>query len=137
MGLDMRKFATGFLRPDDVRDGARVEKIVNVYEHEKYNRPVLDLESGAQFTLNESNTRILNKAWGFDSDDFLDQELELSLGHYKDWREDPPVEKETVVVRPLSPAKPTAGNGAQPRPRPAPPVPVRGVRSDMDDEIPF
>jgi hypothetical protein len=29
--------------------------------------------------------------------------LELSLGHYNDWHADPPVEKETVVVRPIKP----------------------------------
>ena len=44
--MDMRKYSSGPIKPDDVRDGPRQEKIVNVYEHEKYGCPVLEFESG-------------------------------------------------------------------------------------------
>jgi len=131
--MDMREFGTGFIKPDDVRDGPRLEKIIHIYRSEKYGCPVLELESGDQFSLNATNNRILCKAWGFESDDWLQLELELALGHYKDWRSDPPEEKETVMVRAISPRKSSADNGgakAVPAPRPRP-------RDDMSDEIPF
>lgn len=130
--MDMRKYASGFIKPDDVRDGPRTDKIINVFISEKYNCPVLELESGDQFLVNNTNTKILNKAWGWDSDDWINQIVEFSLGHYKDWRADPPEEKETVAVRAVSPRQPAADDGgtkavAAPRPR----------ASDMNDDIPF
>ena len=33
------------------------------------------------------------------ANDWIGQELELSLGTYKDWKTDPPVDKETVKVQ--------------------------------------
>jgi hypothetical protein len=131
--MDMRKFSSGFIKPDDVRDGPRQETIINIYTSEKYGCPVLEFESGDQFSLNNTNNKILMKAWGFDGDLWLSLELELSLGHYKDWNTDPPEEKETVVVRPISTRQPSSdsgGNKAVPAPRPRP-------RDDMSDEIPF
>jgi hypothetical protein len=62
--MDMRKFGSGFIKPDDVRDGPRLERIINVYESEKYGCPVLEFASGDQFSLNATNTKILSKAWG-------------------------------------------------------------------------
>ena len=143
--MDMRKYATGFIKTDDVRDGPLQDRIVNVYESEKFQRPVLELASGNQFTVNNTNCAILNRAWGWKSQDWLDQDLEFFLGHYKDWRENPPKECETVVLRPLSPrkasasggdTKPSADNGgAKAQAGPAPPA--RTASDDLDDSIPF
>jgi hypothetical protein len=130
--MDMRKYGSGFIKPDDVRDRPRQERIINIYESEKYGCPVFEFESGDQFSLNATNNRILCKAWGWNSEDWLGQEIELSLGHYKDWRADPPEEKETVIAKALSAKKPSAGNGDA-KPLPAP----MSRRGDMDDEIPF
>jgi hypothetical protein len=132
--MDMRKYGSIFIKPDDVRDGPREERIVNVYESEKYHCPVLDLESGDQFSVNATNTRILNKAYGWESDNWLGQVIELSLGHYKDWRGDQPEEKETVVVRPISLREPSADNGGTKATRAAPRPPVRDT---FGDDIPF
>ena len=134
--MDTRKFSAGPIKPDDVRDAARTERIINIYEHEKYRCLVLELESGDTFNLNGTNTKILNKAWGYESDGWLGQELELSLGFYKDWKDDPPSDKETVKVRAISPAKPpeaqNGGGAVVPVPKSFPPK-----RDAMDDEIPF
>ena len=129
--MDMRKFGSGFIKPDDVRDGPRLERIINVYESEKYGCPVLEFASGDQFSLNATNTKILSKAWGFESDDWIGLELELSLGHYNDWHTDPPTEKETVVVRAISTRQPSSSDGGAPLPAPRP------RREPLDDEIPF
>jgi hypothetical protein len=133
--MDTRKYGSIFIKPDDVHEGPRQERIIHVYESEKYHCLVLELESGDQFSLNNSNTRILSKAYGWESDGWLGQVIELTLGHYKDWRSDPPgQEKETVLVRPISAQQPSSDNGgakaiaAMARPP---------VRDPFSDEIPF
>ena len=117
--MDMRKYSAGVIRPEDLYDGPRVEKIINIFKHEKHGCPVLEFESGDQFYCWSNQARILNKAWGYFSDDWLGQEVELSLGHYTDKKTDPPTEKETIAVKAISPAKATAGNngGSLPAPR--------------------
>jgi hypothetical protein len=95
--MDMRSYAPKVVKPDQVRDGAIQTRIINVFEHERFNRPVLELETGSQFMLNDGNLNALIKAWGAESDDWIGLELALELGHYKDWHEDPPCEKETVT----------------------------------------
>jgi hypothetical protein len=132
----MRQYASTYIKPDNVREGPIQTRIVNVFESEKYNRPVLELETGSQFTLNDGNTNTLIKAWGHNSDDWIGKEVILELGTYKDRREDPPTEKETVKVRAVTQ---TPQNGGVPTSRPLPPsktTPAVGGR-DMDDEIPF
>jgi len=135
--MDMRQFAAKFIKPDQVRDGPIQTRIVAVLENERYGRPMLELENGAQFTLNESNNNTLINAWGYESNDWIGQEIEFLLGTYKDWRADPVVEKETVKVRAISPAK--SGNSGVPASRPVlPPSRTSTAKSnDMDDEIPF
>jgi hypothetical protein len=137
--MDARKYASTYVKPDNVRDGPIQTRIVNVFEHEQFGRPVLELETGSQFTLNESNTNVVIKAWGYETDKWIGQELELSLGTYKDWKKNPPEEKETVKVRAISPAKVEGGNGGVVSKPPLPP-PVDRTASraqDFDDEIPF
>lgn len=136
--MDMRQYASKYVKPDQVRDGPIQTRVVNVFESEQYGRPVLELETGSQFTLNDGNNNALVKAWGYDSNDWLGQELILELGTYKDWRADPPEEKETVRVRAISPAKTAeAQNGSAPTSKPLPPSRVATSPKEMDDEIPF
>jgi hypothetical protein len=126
--MDMTKYGSAFIKPDDVRDGPRQDRIINVYISEKYNCPVLDLESGDQFSLNQTNTRIMNKAYGTESDGWLGPVVEFFLGTYKSGDET----KDTVVLKPISLRDPAAGNGSE--------TPTRTIPSkprDMDDEIPF
>jgi len=131
--MDMRKYSGGIIKPEDLHEGPRLEKIVEVSENEKHGCAVLLFESGDQLYCWNNYTRVLNKAWGYDSDNWIDQELELSLGHYTDKKTD--TEKETVVIRAVSPAKPGAFDSAPSKAitsgKAAPP------RNDMDDDIPF
>jgi hypothetical protein len=136
--MDMRQYAAKYIKPDHVRDGPIQTRVVKVFEDERYGRPTLELENGSLFTLNTGNFNTLMKAWGYSSDDWLGQELIFELGTYKDWKSDPPEEKETVKVRAISPAKTAAQNGSAPASRPLPPSRVvTSFKDDMDDSIPF
>jgi hypothetical protein len=142
--MDMRQYASTYVKPDNVRDGPIQTRIANLFESEQTGRPVLELETGSQFTLNDSNTNTLIKAWGYKSEDWIGQELELFLGTYKDWKSDPPTDKETVKVRAISPAKTPTADGGAPTvskllPRASRPGAAGGPpkRDDMDDSIPF
>jgi hypothetical protein len=130
--MDTRKYSASVIRPEDL-DGSRVEKIINVFPHDKHNCLVLEFESGDQLYLWDNLARVLNKAWGYESDNWLDQEVELSLGHYLDKKTDPPTEKECIAIRAVSPAKAEIGNGgaAIASSKPA------SLRGAMDDDIPF
>ena len=86
--MDMRKYSAGIIKPEDLHDGPRLEKIVDVSENEKHGCAVLQFESGDQLYCWNNYARILSKAWGYDSEYWLDQELELSLGHYTDRKTD-------------------------------------------------
>ena len=132
--MDARKFASKFVKPDDVREGPITTRVISVYEEERYSRLMLELETGSQFGLNDGNTNTLIKAWGHETDAWVGKEVQLELGTYKDWRADPPEEKETVRVR--VPGK-DAQNGPAPASKPLPPSTVKMSAKDMNDEIPF
>ena len=91
--MDARKYASKNIRPDNVRDAPIQARIVNAFEEDRYSRLCLELETGAEFPLNDGNTNILIKAWGHNTDEWIGLEVELYLGTYKDWRADPPEEK--------------------------------------------
>jgi hypothetical protein len=136
--VDMRVYASKFIKPDQVRDGPIQTRIIAVLQNEQFDRPLLELETGSQFTLNDGNCNTLIKAWGYDSDDWIGQEISLELGTYKDWKAVPPVDKETVKVRAISPAKTATGNSGVPSKPVLPPSRAVAPKSDeMDDSIPF
>src|SRR5262249_18367619 len=66
--VDMRKYASGYVMPDDLRDGPRQEQIINVYISEKHDVPVLEFASGDQLFAWPSIARVLTHAYGFESD---------------------------------------------------------------------
>src|SRR4051812_11170939 len=84
--MDMRKYTGGFLKPDDVRDGPTSAHIVDVQIGGKFNRPILELDTGRRFSVNETNTAALIEAYGSNSEDWLGHALEFSLGSYEDFK---------------------------------------------------
>jgi hypothetical protein len=132
---DMRRYSAGFIKPDDVRDGPRQEKIVNVYVSEKFNRPVLVFESGDEFTINQSNARALSKVFGFDDEGWRQKTVELSLGTYID-KEDGQT-KETVVLKTISSRDSSGGGNGSTSPTPPTTTLLPPKRDDIDDSIPF
>jgi hypothetical protein len=125
--MDMRKYGAGPVRPEDIREGPLQEKIVDVSISEKFECPALHFETGNQFLLFNANARVMNRAYTTESNNWLGQVIELSLGHYTDNRGE---EKETVVLKPVSVLQPSADNGG-------PKAALPSVRDDMDDNIPF
>src|SRR5262245_55625802 len=60
--VDARKYASRYIKPDHVRDAPIQTRVVNAFEEERYGRLTLELETGSQFTLNDSNNNALIKA---------------------------------------------------------------------------
>ena len=116
--MKMTDYGSNFVRYEDVaRDGPHRGKIADVTIG-KFDRPVLELDTGALLTLNATNTTILNRALGTESDDWIGAEVEFYAGQTKyDGKLN-----DSVLVRVLS----------------APPKrEARTPRNGMDDEIPF
>jgi hypothetical protein len=134
--MDMRKYTSGVVMPDDLRDGPRQERIINVYISEKHEVPVLEFESGDQLFAWPGIARPLVRAYGWESSDWLGHTVELSYGTYIDKKTDE--EKGTIVLKTIS-SRDGSANGGPQRVDPVKlPAPVkRGVASDPDDGIPF
>ena len=131
--VDVRKYATGLILPDDVREGARQERIINVYISDKFDVPVLVFESGDEFLCWPSNGRVLAKAYGYESEDWRGHVVELSLGSYVDKKDGQT--KDTVILKTITSRDGTSTNGG---PQRADPTKLpRSVEKDLDDSVPF
>jgi hypothetical protein len=116
--MDMRKFSgAAFIKVDDVRDGPLQMQIDAVREG-KYEKPDLVFESGEAFSVNSTNNRILMRAYGANSDDWVGKKIELALGQIKFQGS----LQDAVIVKPITPI--AIANKA-----------VDGA--EADDEIPF
>jgi len=121
---DMKKYASGLLRPEDLNGGARQEKIVNVYISDKLNAPILTFESGDEMVAWNQICRVLVRAYGSEDSDWIGHTIELSIGTYtnKDGET-----KENIQVKAIS------SRDEKDEATKKPPA----VRKDLDDEIPF
>jgi len=128
--MDMKKYSGSvFLKADDVRAAPRRERIASVAEGQ-FGKPVITFESGARFSLNVTNNRILVRAYGDRSEAWLRCDVDLRLGEV----EVQGALQEIVLVEPISPKLPLAEQ-SPPRQKPAAPKP--SVAEEMGDEIPF
>jgi hypothetical protein len=117
---DMRKYASGLLRPEDLHGGPRQEKITNVYISEKLNAPILTFASGDEMVAWNNIARVLTRAYGYEDSDWIGHIIELSVGNYTNRDGDI---KENIIVRPISTRE-------ERDPKPA-------ISKDLDDSIPF
>jgi len=132
--VDMRKYTSGLITPDEVRDGPIEARIVSVYISEKHNVPVLELDTGDQFFAWPSNGKKLARAYGYNSDDWIGHQIRLELGTYTDKDGNT---KDTVNLTAVSSRDGNAGNGAPQRVDPDKlPAPMKR-EDDLDDSIPF
>jgi hypothetical protein len=94
----MRKHVGGmFIKVADVRNGALRMQIAAINEG-KYEKPDVVFETGETLTLNATNARILMRAYGPDSEDWIGKEIELYAGEVEFEKKMQP----SVIVRPLS-----------------------------------
>ena len=116
--MDMRKYAGAmFIKVDDVRDGPLRMQIAAIKEGQ-FEKPDMVFESGEVLSLNATNTRILIRAYGQESADWIGKEIELAPGQT-------PFQgqlRDSVVVRPISPS--VAGKSGE-------------ATGELDDEMPF
>jgi hypothetical protein len=138
---DMRKFTSGFITPDDVRNAPIEAVIINVFISEKFGVPVLELDNGDQYTCWNKEGRKLIRAYGVNDEDWKGHKVRLELG--PTYNDKNGVTKESVMLTPVSTRDGNAGNGTSQRIDPAKlPAPVHtsnapAPKNDLDDEIPF
>jgi hypothetical protein len=82
----------------DVRGGPLQVRIAFV-EEGQYGRPNLVFESGEVLSLNATNNKILIRAYGPNSDDWIGKDIELFRGEIEYQKK----MQEAVMVRPISP----------------------------------
>jgi hypothetical protein len=116
---DMSKYiGKSFLRVEDVKASGPIrEKIVDVSVG-RFDKPDLTFHDGTQLSVNATNGRVLARAYGMDSDNWLDKEVELTVGEIKYQGK----LQDMILLKPISP----------PIEDKAPPKP-----HDVNDEIPF
>lgn len=97
--MDMRKFSGSgtFVKCADVRSGPLQEKIAGVVIG-KFDKPDVIFQSGAKLSVNATNNRTLVRAFGVDSEDWIDQVVELFLGEIEFQGR----LQEAVLLRPIS-----------------------------------
>jgi hypothetical protein len=119
--MDMRSYmGTTFIKPKDVPT-PRQDQIVDI-SIGNYDKPVATLKGGGKLSLNATNCSVLGRAYGPDSDDWVDKTIELYVGQVEFKGE----MQDSVLVRPISPPVPQE-QGRQPQ----------DGRDDLADEIPF
>ena len=118
--MDVTKYIGGlFLKVDDIKANGRARvKIVDVSKG-RYDKPDLTFDDGTRLGCNATNGRALARAYGFDSDDWIDKEVELVVGEIQ-YQGKP---QEAILVKPISPP---IENKKPPKPEPG-----------LDDAIPF
>jgi hypothetical protein len=117
--MDMQEFSGGgFVKVDDVKEGPIKEQI-DAVKLGKWDKPNLVFESGSLLSVNATNNRILMRAYGRNSDDWVGKEIELYLGEIE-FQGTP---REAVLVRPISPPI------KKPKKPPAP-------KPDYNDDLP-
>ena len=98
--LDLNDFCgRTFIKPDNVREKPIREIIADVSKG-KFDKLELTFESGDVLSLNGTNTKILRRAYGRDSDALIGKEIELFLGKITFNG----VDNDAVLVKAISPA---------------------------------
>jgi hypothetical protein len=112
----MRKYAgSSFIGLDDVVARPLRAVIIEVIPEGNFDKPELLLDSGQRFSVNVTNVKALIAAFGDEHTDWLGKRIELFAGFIKYQG----AERESVLVRAISPAKKAAPH------------------DEMSDEVPF
>jgi len=106
-----------FLKVGGIRASGPIRVRITDVSEGQFGKPDLTFHDRTQLSLNTTNNRVLARAYGMDSNDRIDKQVELVIGEIKyDGKMN-----EAILVKPISP----------PIENKAPP------KSEFDDEIPF
>lgn len=106
--MDMRKYMGNvFLKVDRVKASGPIRLRITGISLGQYDKPDLAFDDGSQLSLNNTNCRTLVLAFGKESEDWLDKEIELEVGEIQ-YRGEP---QEVILVKPISPPLPKPGFG--------------------------
>jgi hypothetical protein len=121
--MDMRQFSgSSFYKVADVKKNGPVQEKIAGVAVGKFDKPDLVFESGSKLSLNATNTKTLIRAYGTDSEDWIDQTVELFEGEIEYQGK----MQEAVLLRAIS----TLDPGVVKKKKKAKPDP-------MDDEVAF
>jgi hypothetical protein len=120
--VDMSKYmGCRFLKVADIEGPFRA-KIIAIEIGSKFDKPEAVLDDGNVLSLNATNCGRLGRAYGAESSDWIDKEIELSVGEVEYKGE----KTESILVTPISP----------PLEKKAP-VKRKRRGDDLGNEIPF
>lgn len=122
--VDASKYAgTRFIKLEDVENGPFTLTIMAVEEDSKFDKLNLVLDDGRKFSVNKTNCGTLVRAFGKDTNNWIDREVEFYRGplHYQG------NERDGVLVRALDGEAIEATN-PRPKPKPKP-------KADYDDGV--
>jgi hypothetical protein len=130
--MDMSRYAgSKYLKVADLKESGPFEaRIVEVGIGDKFDKPEITLDDGSTLSCNATNCGRLIRAYGAESTDWIDKEIELYVGPI-DFNGQP---QEAILVKPISPPLETR---AAVKPEVAKPQKRGSSRDDMDDTIPF
>jgi hypothetical protein len=126
--MDMKQYAgSRFLKLKDVESGP-IRATIGEVVLGKYDKPDIIFTDGSKLSVNATNARVLNRAFGDQSEDWIGGKVELVAGETEYQGE----MRESIVVKPISPVS---------KPDHAPVKSAKSSKaskaSDMDDEITF
>jgi hypothetical protein len=107
--MSEKYLGSSFIKVDDVRNCSLPLQIATVKEG-KFDKLDVVSETGETLSLNATNTKILVRAYGPNSDEWIGKEIELTLGTVN-FQGKP---QEAVIVKPISPSIATANRTAKP-----------------------
>jgi hypothetical protein len=129
--MDMSQYAGGqFLKVADVKAVGPFKVTIVAVEVGKFKRPNVTFSDGRILSLGKNNVGKLISAYGAESDDWLQRQVELTVDEIEIDSE----MKEAIIVKPISPPPENKA--------PVKPQKKRGNaggnnRDDLDDSIPF
>jgi hypothetical protein len=120
--MDMSQYSgAAFLKVADIKTNGPIRVVINDVQPGKFGRPDVSFTDGTKLSLNVTNNKVLCNAYGTESTDWANKEIELSLGTIEFEAE----MQEMIVVKPISP------------PIEKKSVPKKKKRGDLDDAIEF
>ena len=98
--MDMSKYIGGlFLKVDDIKVNGPVRVRISDLSEGRFDKPGLTFDDGTRLSCNTTNGRVLTRAYGFESDDWIDKEVELVVGEIQ-YQGKP---QEAILIKPISP----------------------------------